>query len=543
MAFENLKSEGIKYLLTKLKGIFLQIKDAVLSVNGNTPNEYGEITLSSVPYAQNLESESSQRKTGTFIQRMAGGDGSISDGNAWLMSVRGNNVHTGFVPESLELECSNEDLTVSIDRDTFVEAVSASGTITLTFTSSWSADPATYGVTVSGTPASGDTITIVYVKEVAGSIAVSMPMSFVATGWNLYDHANERAKVVKYSHGYKITGSYTTIKFSTTESGSQSAIEVTNGFFDVPSDGYVHVTGGNATNTAIFPVWTDWEDGYKGGFKEYTETVIDLSGLFGEGNLFPYGLMKAGSVVDELDVNLGQAISRVDRIANTEENMAAAAESGRPFEYDEDYIYIAKATPVTSNITIAGEYDAYDHGIEYFVCSTNVPIDAETLYGNNLKNKLERDVLTLSQQTLTAAQQAQVQENIGVPSKDALEAVSDLATGTASSLGVLSLYIKSIPVAPGIKLTIQSTQTVYWLAIAMSTTTTYRGMWLLCRQGSNGRTTATPVLDSSIVSITGSTDSSEFIVSKTGSSSAYICLISLYSSNNKLPDIVDTRLQ
>ena len=54
MAFENLKSTGISYLLTRLKDYFLQIKDAVRSVNGNEPDGTGNIQINSVPYAQNL---------------------------------------------------------------------------------------------------------------------------------------------------------------------------------------------------------------------------------------------------------------------------------------------------------------------------------------------------------------------------------------------------------------------------------------------------------------------------------------------------------
>ena len=137
-------------------------------------------------------------------------------------------------------------------------------------------------------------------------------------------------------------------------------------------------------------------------------------------------------------------------------------------------------------------------------------------------------MLTISQQSLTTAQKTQVQENLGL--SGAMEVVD--------GLGFLGTFVKSIPSGNGIKLKIQGGATAYWLAISMSTTTTYRGMWLLCRQGSNGRTTATPVLDSSVVSITGSQDACEFILSKNASSTAYICLISLYSSGSKMPDIV-----
>ena len=56
---------------------------------------------------------------------------------------------------------------------------------------------------------------MVYVKEVRGSIAVATPSALVATGWNLYDHTNGYARVVKYSniYGYAISGTYSSLVF------------------------------------------------------------------------------------------------------------------------------------------------------------------------------------------------------------------------------------------------------------------------------------------------------------------------------------------
>ena len=67
---------------------------------------------------------------------------------------------------------------------------------------------------------------------------------------------------------------------------------------------------------------------------------------------------------------------------------------------------------MTYSVSIDGDYAAYDHGLEYFT-GTEQAVYAQTLYGANLKNKLERDVLTISQQTLTSSQQTQVRSNIG----------------------------------------------------------------------------------------------------------------------------------
>ena len=48
-----------------------------------------------------------------------------------------------------------------------------------------------------------------------------------------------------------------------------------------------------------------------------------------------------------------------------------------------------------TQIDIDGQYTVSDHGLEYFT-ETPIAVYAIVIYGNNLKNKLERDVLTKS---------------------------------------------------------------------------------------------------------------------------------------------------
>lgn len=400
---------GIKFILAGLEGVFQKIADAVKSVNGSTADENGNIQIDTVPYANNLQSESSQRSVDTFINRTSGGGSSISNGEAWLMKIRGNNVHDGFVAEQIDMDVTGDEITAEIDRDTFVEYVASSGTITLVYSSSWSADPSLYGITVTGTPAAGDTIVVTYVKEERGTITVANPTSFVSTGWNLFNASEGYARVVKYAHGYRIDGAYTALQYAATLTGVRSSVTVTNGNFDIPADGYVFVTGGDST-TAIYAVWEDWTDGYPGEMELYAASVVDLTDVMSE--KFPNGLMKAGSVLDEIDLNLGQAIVRVERMAYSAENLATAKASGREYEYDTDYIYIAKASAVTSSITVNGSVNTNDHGIEYFA-GTDAGVNAEILYGSNLRNKLERDTVTISPMDLTDAQKKQIRESIG----------------------------------------------------------------------------------------------------------------------------------
>ena len=432
MAFENLKKDGIKTLLRLIKRDFLQIANAIRTVNGTGPDANGDVAVNEVPYAQNLVSESSQRNTASFIERMAGGDATLGDGSAWLMKIRGKAVHDGYVAEQIEMSCSNESLTVTIDRASFIAAFPESGTLVLTYSSSsgaWSEEPSDYGITVTGTPENSDIITVVYVAEERGEITVSNPQTLKATGWNLYDHTNGYAKLVKYAYGYRIEGTYTGLTWSATPSGSETPVTVTDGNFDIPADGYVHVSGGNATDTVIYATWEDWTEGCP-EYAGYTESTVNLATVMAA--KFPNGLLAVGDVYDEIDLNLGQVTSRIERMSYSEVNRAAAAATGRAYDFDDTYIYLEKAPADISpeSVTIDGGFTATDHGIEFFT-GTDVEVDADLLYGNNLKNKLERNTLTISSQTLTSAQKTQVQNNLGI------DALISAITGDVKNLLVV----------------------------------------------------------------------------------------------------------
>ena len=422
MAFENLKKNGIKILLRLIKRDFLQKADAVKTVNNTEADENGNIPINTVPYAQNLETEFAQRTIDDYTIRTAGGAASIDDGDAWVISVKGNNVHEGYVEESLVMDVLPVDpdtqgaISATVNQAEFVAACSnVSGTYTFSYTDSWDTDPSAYGIAVTGTPADGDQIVVVFVAEERGTIYPANPNGIIATGWNLFNYANGYARVLKYSEDpyedFGISGTYTSLAFSETLEGEQSAITVSDGRFTVPSDGFVWVTGGNDTDTAIWMTWDDWAEGYEGDFEGYTEHEVDFANEMT--SYFPYGLLKAGSIVDEINLNIGQAISRVERLEYSAANLAVAIATGREYEYDEDYIYLERETPITNTITVSGAITVDDHGME-LVSQTDVPATVEMLYGTNLKNKLERNVLTISQQTLSAEQQKQVRDNLGV---------------------------------------------------------------------------------------------------------------------------------
>lgn len=284
------------------------------------------------------------------------------------------------------------DITASIDRNVFVNYVDASGQYILTFTTEWNVNPALYGITIANTPVNGDEIIIRYVKASRGTIVVSNPQRFVSTGWNLYNHTAGYARVLKYSedHGFRVDGTYTSLAWSETLNGEREAITVTGGAFNIPGDGYVWVTGGNATNTAIYMTWSDWTNGHSGAWKAYTEDEIDFSSVMTA--YFPNGLMAVGTAEDRIDFDVKKAVSNVERIAYSDSAMENAKASGRQYDADENWIYIERETPVTYSINIPYTYEASDHGMEY-VYGGDVEVVVTSLYGNNLVDKLRRDVL------------------------------------------------------------------------------------------------------------------------------------------------------
>ena len=363
-----------------------------------------DIQLSSIPLADNLTSDATQFSEDVYIERTSGGTASIENGDATLVSIEGNRTHTGYVPESINMTVTpaarteGEPINAIIDTDTFKEVVTTSGTTTFTYTDGWDLDPATYGITVVGTPIDGDVITVVYVVENRGTITVAAPTTFNSTGWNLFNPVTEYARVPYYidengvNGRYGIGGTYISVEFATTPTGSRTTLTVYDGTFVIPSDGYVIVTGYDET-TCIYPTWSDWDAGHPGSFEAYTVDTIDFSSVMVN---FPWGLCKVGSVADEINFNLQVGISRIERFTYSDETMAEIIASGRAYEADTSYIYVVRNSYVTYPFNIDGGYTVSDHGIEYLT-GTTVGCDVTTLYGNNLKNKLERDVLTKSQ--------------------------------------------------------------------------------------------------------------------------------------------------
>ena len=345
----------------------------------------------------------------------------IYDGNNWSNNLTTYGITAIGIPledDSITItwQKSIPSLIINIDENTFINTVAAStGTTTFVYNSNgWNYDLTTYGITTSGVTLEQDSITVSWQKENRGIITQSNPRKFISTGWNLYDNSKGYARVIKYhsEYGFGIGGTYISLQFSTDAAKTQNVQTITpvEGHFSIPSDGYIHVTGGNATDTYIWMTWSDWTDQANGGvFQPYAEYSIDFSSIMTTN--FPYGLCEVENYKDEINFEFGTFIRRIDRIAYNTSNLTTVKSYGTPYEYDTDYIYYVLPNPISDSIGIDGNYTAYDHGLEMFT-NTEEKVLANSIYGNNLKNKLERDVLTISQQTLNESEQAQVRTNI-----------------------------------------------------------------------------------------------------------------------------------
>lgn len=402
-----------------------------------------DIKVDEVPLADNLTSDKTQYSEGSFVERTTGGTAPIEDGEATMLSIVGNSVHTGYVPEILtvtvspvEREEGEMPITADFDADVFKSVVTTSGTTIFIYTSGeWNLTPETYGLTIVGDPVNGDSITIVYVVEERGTISVATPTSFNSTGWNLYDNSVGYAKVVKYSddYGFGIDGNYSSIAFSETPDGAQTPIFVVDDAFIVPGNGYVHVTGGDST-TCIYATWSDWI-GYHPETVPYADDAIDLTSVMA---YFSAGLCKVGDVHDEINLMFQTAVSRIQRLTYSKATIEALEEAGRAYEADENYIYAVRTTPVTYDISVDGMYEVNDHGIEFFDGTIIAPF-VTMLYGNNLKNKLEVDVVTKSQDIVnnlssTATNKA-LSANMGNFIGQIMSGITTYVTGNTNNSG------------------------------------------------------------------------------------------------------------
>lgn len=319
---------------------------------------------------------------------------------------------------------------------------------------------ADYGITANGTAANDSIITINstagtpdstvrvdYTKYNPGTIVIPTPTKFSATGFNQFDkntmyigNANiSGGKIVRNTGTYvcycKAVGGVTNGYVAFSSSGTilnigwcaelpaigsdvvTTGAAITSTLSSIPfsENGYVVVVVSSMEDLCVHPRWSGSADE---DFAEYVApSEIDLPTEDLKGNTIPlgtWGMPAVGVIADRLNLDAGTYIQRIDRLANTSSNLSYVQGLETPYEYDNDYIYYVLPNPITYTVDIDPTYIVNDWGTEEFV-GTTVALGAQTLYGQNLRDKLRTDVLTISEQTppLTVTQKNRVAANLG----------------------------------------------------------------------------------------------------------------------------------
>lgn len=365
----------------------MQDSEAARSVDG---------TKSHVEEANQIHTTTGVTQTSDFIFRTTAGDASISSGSATLMAIYGNTEQTGHTDESLTATGSfaNEGTTVAIDAATWKSQVAEDGTYVFSYDgTNWKLNDATvslatYGLTVTGAVANGDSISVSYTKLVIGTLSTAKPASFVSTGFNQYNAIAGYAHV-KGENQYRIDGTYTSLGFTTTVGGTTEAVTVEDGKFTPAEDGYIYVTGGSG-DILIALVWSGIRD--SDPYEVYSETTVTIPTADASSTALPtasYGMPSVGDVKDEVSFIDRQYIKRIGHYSYSEANLATVEALGVDYVYDLNDIFYVLATPVVYTLasTVSGSYAANDFGTEEFT-GTSEALEAVIYYGNNLVDKL-----------------------------------------------------------------------------------------------------------------------------------------------------------
>lgn len=356
----------------------------VTSVNHVGPDSAGDVTLTSVPYAENILSSDNLEQTDTYVFRTAGGSADISSGDADLDKIKGNCVvdeTTGEIsiatPTSFKAIGLNQ-----FNKNTMILAgytISAAGKVT-----AQSGSYVCYAHAVGGL----DT----------GYIAFDSNASITRIGW---------CDAIPTTSTSGITVTVDNV-FVTAITNNATKSYITN-----TQEGYICVACTNNTKLCIHPKWSGSADN---DYADYSESIIQIPTKDADNNNLPlatYGFPSVDDVRDELNLAQKSYTQRIGHYPYSAENLVAVEAYGTPFIYDNTHIFYVLKNPIiyTLAATVTSAYTVHDFGTEEFL-GTTVGVNATTVYGENLKDKLRRDVVTISKQSLSANQRSQVRSNI-----------------------------------------------------------------------------------------------------------------------------------
>ena len=366
----------------------IQDSKAARSVDGTTASHVEE--------ANEIYTTTTQSTTSEFIYRTTAGDVSINTGDASINYIVGNTVQTGHTDETLNAVgvFAESGTTVSLDKSTWRSYVATDGTYEFSYDgTNWKLSSNTvtlssYGLSVSGTLTSGDTITVEYTQLVIGTLATATPTAFVSTGFNQYDATAGYAHVVG-GNQYRIAGTYTSLGFTTTVGGTTTAVTVADNKFTPSEDGYIYVTGGSG-DILIALVWSGTMDNEP--YSAYSTTSVTIPTVDASNNSLPtatYGMPSVRGVADRLSFADKTYVQNIGHYSYSAANLATVEALGVDYWYDTNDIFYVLASPITYNLadSVSGTYTANDYGTEEFT-GTTVALTANITYGNSLVDKL-----------------------------------------------------------------------------------------------------------------------------------------------------------
>lgn len=318
---------------------------------------------------------------------------------------------------------------------------------------------------IAGTPNS--TIIIVYTAPDQGTILVPKPTKFVSTGFNQFDKdtmfiadasisgpsiisspgtyigyckavGNVNNGYVAYSSSSAIKNiAYSSIMPSIGNTVTSSGATVTGNVSSITfeNNGYVVVAVSNLNDLCIHPKWSGAEDTTYASYITPSEIALPTVAANGSGlPLGDYGIPAIGAIADRLDLDKKQYIQRIGRLSNTTSNMNYVIGLNVTYEYDDSNIYYILPEELTYGLSseLNSKYIVNDYGTEEFV-GTNIELGAQNLYGQNLRDKLRTDVLTLSEQALSSSQKVNVWDNVGI-------FVTDAAPASGAEYGIYFVY-------------------------------------------------------------------------------------------------------
>lgn len=316
-----------------------------------------------------------------------------------------------------------------------------------------------YGIATTGTALDGDVITITYVSgtpnsvinvsytaPVQGTIQVAKPTSFISTGYNQFNKnstdfyltnasiengeiisstgnyvcfckayaGSPRGYMAHSAEGYIIDGGWCAtlpqIGSVLNQTQQEEDLKDTN-FYSITFEntGYFVVAVSNISDLCIHIRWDSEEDEVDEEYVEPSIIELPMVGLDENNILVPlplsaYGMPAVGDVVDTLNLDELIYIQKIGVYENTTQNMNEVIGMGVPYDFDTNYIYYVLESPISYKIPstiddkeVTSKYIVNDLGTEEFI-GTIVPVGVWNIYGENLRNKLKVDVLTISEQ-------------------------------------------------------------------------------------------------------------------------------------------------